>query len=77
MPMYDIYNSRRVKVDTIHAVQARHALADFLTRGYTTMRPAAVKARRLEIIRNANQPSTRGGATYGELTAVRVPDEHV
>jgi len=73
--MYDIYNQNRVKVATIHAKEARYALADFLTYGvggggYGT-NAESIKQRRLEIIRDANQPSTRGAAEYNGVTAVR------
>lgn len=70
MPMYDIYNELRVKVDTIHAKEARYALADFLSRAAGT--PEATRARREHIVANANQPSTRGAAEYEGVIAVRL-----
>lgn len=72
---YDIFNENRVRVDTISAKDGKHALADFLSRGYGS--PEATRARREHVIANAVMPSQRGAATFDGVTAVRVADKGV
>jgi hypothetical protein len=49
--MYEIFNANRVQVDVVHAKDASHALADFLSRSVGN--PGWVRRRREWVLDNA------------------------